>query len=823
MAQTKLITDLVSLVTPSDNDVLVIVDNTTSPSQSVTKKISYSNLKEALEDAIGTFISGSTSINAVYDDASNTFTISVVNDTSVQKVTVSSGGTNVGSRKEINFIPGAEITVSGADNSGSNRIDFTINTTAVSSGANVSVSGTSYGVFSGVTTLGNNTKALQFRPIKAGSSKAVVAFSDGGSSISVDVDPSQIAITSLNSSSPLDIPRGGTGSSTASGALTNLGAAKAGANSDITSLSGLTTALSIGQGGTAATTASGALQNLGGLNRVVHAGTIGESLVVTGSTLVGGAYRSELRGIKANSNKVAVSTSGNDVAVDVNSDAVLAGATVNVPFNGVRLTNIGAPLNNSDAATKAYVDSFAKGLIAKEAVFVATTTGLSSTYSASGLTLTISGTGVPSIDGVNITATGTRVLVKNQSAGSENGIYYLATAAASGVSAQFARAEDYNADIEIQEGTFCYVISGVVNGGQQFIQTTKDPALDSDSLVYVQFGGSTIADDSITNAKLANMNALSFKGAVVSGDPIDLTADQAIAIINSGGTTAINAARVNIPLGNYQEFTSNGTWTKPSGMTTVYVELVGGGGGGGSGARYATSSNRGGGGGGAGGAFVSKFFAATGLSSTVSVSVGAGGSGGAAVTTDTTNGNAGSAGGNSQFGSFLTTQTAGAGAGGSTSGGSAGTISARVNTTYATDGTGGGISGTITAALSPVFGGAGGGGGNGTLGVSPPPVSPPGFPAPPPPPPPGPTTGGTGGFSRLLSSTFSGATAGVSATASEGGGGGGGSYVTSVSGMPGGNGAFPGGGGAGGSASDNGFNSGAGGNGGNGYVRVWAW
>lgn len=48
----------------------------------------------------------------------------------------------------------------------------------------------------------------------------------------------------------LPILAGGTGSTTASGARSNLGAAASGANSDITSLSGLTTPLSVGQGGT---------------------------------------------------------------------------------------------------------------------------------------------------------------------------------------------------------------------------------------------------------------------------------------------------------------------------------------------------------------------------------------------------------------------------------------------------------------------------------------------------------------------------------------------------------------------------------------------
>jgi hypothetical protein len=56
---------------------------------------------------------------------------------------------------------------------------------------------------------------------------------------------------------------GGTGASTASGARSNLGAAASGANSDITSLSGLTTALSVLQGGTGASTTTAARSNLG--------------------------------------------------------------------------------------------------------------------------------------------------------------------------------------------------------------------------------------------------------------------------------------------------------------------------------------------------------------------------------------------------------------------------------------------------------------------------------------------------------------------------------------------------------------------------------
>lgn len=61
----------------------------------------------------------------------------------------------------------------------------------------------------------------------------------------------------------IPITDGGTGATTAAAARTALGAAASGANSDVTSLSGLTTALSVGQGGTGSNAAGGARSNLG--------------------------------------------------------------------------------------------------------------------------------------------------------------------------------------------------------------------------------------------------------------------------------------------------------------------------------------------------------------------------------------------------------------------------------------------------------------------------------------------------------------------------------------------------------------------------------
>lgn len=92
----------------------------------------------------------------------------------------------------------------------------------------------------------------------------------------------------------LVVANGGTGSTTAAGARTNLGAAASGANGDITSLSGLTTPLSIAQGGTGANTAAGARTNLGLGSAAVMTGPGGAIIgttdvqTLTNKTLTGG-------------------------------------------------------------------------------------------------------------------------------------------------------------------------------------------------------------------------------------------------------------------------------------------------------------------------------------------------------------------------------------------------------------------------------------------------------------------------------------------------------------------------------------------------------
>lgn len=108
----------------------------------------------------------------------------------------------------------------------------------------------------------------------------------------------------------LQIVDGGTGASDADTARSNLDAAKRGANSDITSLTGLTTALSIAQGGTSATTAPAARAALG----AAASGANSDITSLTGlttplSVLQGGTGVTSLSALAAAMNVLAISAS----------------------------------------------------------------------------------------------------------------------------------------------------------------------------------------------------------------------------------------------------------------------------------------------------------------------------------------------------------------------------------------------------------------------------------------------------------------------------------------------------------------------------------
>jgi len=149
----------------------------------------------------------------------------------------------------------------------------------------------------------------------------------------------------------------------------------------------------------------------------------------------------------------------------------MAAPTASVALNSQRITGLADPSGAQDAATKAYVDALKTGLDVKDSVRAATTANI-----------TLSGT--QTVDGVVLVAND-RVLVKDQTTASGNGIYVVAAGA-------WTRAldADNTPGSEVTGGMFTFVTEGTVNADSGWVLTTNDPiVLGTTALTFAQFSG----------------------------------------------------------------------------------------------------------------------------------------------------------------------------------------------------------------------------------------------------------------------------------------------------------------------------------------------
>lgn len=190
----------------------------------------------------------------------------------------------------------------------------------------------------------------------------------------------------------------------------------------------------------------------------------------------------------------------------------LAAATGNYSMGGNKITNLGTPTADTDAATKAYVDAARAGLDVKMSVRVATTANI-----------TLSGT--QTIDGVAVVA-GDRVLVKNQSTGSANGIYVVAAGA-------WTRATDADSDAEVHAGMFTFVTEGTTQADTGWVLSTNDPiTVGTTALTFAQFSGGGVP------ANYAGQNTITTLGTITTGTWQATTIG--VAYGGTGLTSAIN-------------------------------------------------------------------------------------------------------------------------------------------------------------------------------------------------------------------------------------------------------------------------------------------
>jgi len=226
--------------------------------------------------------------------------------------------------------------------------------------------------------------------------------------------------------------------------------------------------------------------------------------------------------------------------------------TGNLNAGGNRITNIATtPLTDTDAASKYYVDSVASGLDLKQSVRAATTGNI-----------TLSG--IQTIDSV-LLQVGDRVLVKDQTNGSENGIYIVSSGA-------WSRSTDADSNDKVTTGLFCFVEEGTTNSATGWVLITPAPiTLGTTSLTFTQFSAS---NSLLAGAGLLkNGNQLDVgagNGIIVNADSVEVKGDGSRAIgVDSNGVYV--KVKTN---GGILIDATDGLYVDPALSSTIFGEIA---------------------------------------------------------------------------------------------------------------------------------------------------------------------------------------------------------------------------------------------------------
>jgi hypothetical protein len=191
-----------------------------------------------------------------------------------------------------------------------------------------------------------------------------------------------------------------------------------------------------------------------------------------------------------------------------------------------KITNLGAPTNSTDAATKAYVDAVSEGLHVHEAADV---------YVASNVTIATALEAGDTVDNITLTA-GMRILVNGQTTKSQNGIYVVQSSGGP------TRALDFDTALEVASGDFIFVSSGDLYANTGWVQTKSPATIGTDEISFTQFSGA---------GTYTAGSGLTLTGTVFS---VDTTPSSGFA----GLEVAANALNVKVNTADGLEVTSDG-------------------------------------------------------------------------------------------------------------------------------------------------------------------------------------------------------------------------------------------------------------------------
>ena len=232
--------------------------------------------------------------------------------------------------------------------------------------------------------------------------------------------------------------------------------------------------------------------NLSGTAGITNANLANPATTLGSSTLTLGATETDLAGLTSlvidditiNGQAITTTAANKDIQMTPHGTG-----TVIVPSG----YEDRAGFQNQSLANKAYVDQVAQGLDTKPSCRLGTTANLSATYSNGtagvGATLTASSNGALSLDG-STPSVADRILVKNQTSASENGIYTVTTVGDGSTAFVLTRATPEDQPSELSGGAFVFVEEGSLNANNGYVFThTGAPTFGTTDLDVAQFSG----------------------------------------------------------------------------------------------------------------------------------------------------------------------------------------------------------------------------------------------------------------------------------------------------------------------------------------------
>lgn len=189
--------------------------------------------------------------------------------------------------------------------------------------------------------------------------------------------------------------------------------------------------------------------------------------------------------------------------------SALAVPTANVPFATYKITGLGNPTDDQDAATKYYVDQAVQGLTWKAAANLLSTVNVALTGSTGTLNIDTYGA-LTSADA------GYRIVLTGQTDDTEDGIYVYAD---NGTSYTLTRSTDANPYTELI-GASIYVQEGTTKAGTSWVQSNH---------YLTSFAGQTWVQ-------------IAGPGTLTAGNGINITSNVVSAVVESGAGLSLSGS-----------------------------------------------------------------------------------------------------------------------------------------------------------------------------------------------------------------------------------------------------------------------------------------